>query len=255
MPAPAAGGGGTREDDFAAALDRRAGRHWLLHSDGRRSPLPVRRWHGPPEPASGAVVARCAGPTLDVGCGPGRLTLALTRAGHTAVGVDVCAQAVRLTRRRGAVALHKDVFAPLPGEGRWAHVLLMDGNIGIGGDPIALLSRCRELLRPDGTVIVELEPPGSGLWRGRSRLASLSADGELRRSGPFRWARLDAVAVHEVAAASGLVVPEVFRAGRRWFGALAVAVPPAVGVSGWPDPPCRTSLPASPGAVAPGERG
>ncbi|MBM0225147.1 MULTISPECIES: bifunctional 2-polyprenyl-6-hydroxyphenol methylase/3-demethylubiquinol 3-O-methyltransferase UbiG [Micromonospora] len=225
-PASGAGDVEIREDGFAAALDHRPGRHWLLHSDGRRSPLPVGRWHGPPEPASRAVVARCAGPTLDVGCGPGRLTLALTRAGHTAVGVDVSAQAVRLTRRRGAVAVHRDVFAPLPGEGRWAHVLLMDGNIGIGGDPVALLGRCRELVRPGGTVIVELEPPGLGLWRGRSSLASLSADGEMRRGGAFNWARLDAVAVHEVAAVAGMVVPEVFRAGRRWFGELAVPVRP-----------------------------
>jgi hypothetical protein len=102
----------------------------------------------------------------------------------------------------------------------------MDGNIGIGGDPVALLGRCRELIRPEGTVIVELEPPGLGLWRGRSRLASLSADGEMRRGGAFSWARLDAVAVHEVAAAAGMVVPEVFRAGRRWFGELAVSVWP-----------------------------
>jgi hypothetical protein len=57
-------------------------------------------------------------------------------------------------------------------------------------------------------------------------LASLSADGELRRSGTFSWARLDAVAVHDVAAAAGMVVPEVFRAGRRWFGEVAVPVPP-----------------------------
>ncbi|WP_372433786.1 class I SAM-dependent methyltransferase [Micromonospora coerulea] len=222
LDAPVAGRVEPAADDFAAVLDHRPGRHWLLHSDGRRSPLPVGRWHGPPEPATRAIVARCAGPTLDVGCGPGRLTLALTRAGHTAVGVDVSAHAVRLTRRRGAVAIHRDVFAPLPGEGRWAHVLLMDGNIGIGGDPVALLARCRELIRRDGTVIVEVEPPGPGLWRGHARLATLAADGALRRGGVFRWARLDAVAAYDVAAAAGLVVPEVFRSGRRWFGEFAV---------------------------------
>ena len=32
--------------------------------------------------------------------------------------------------------LRRDLFAPLPGEGRWHHVLLADGNIGIGGDPV-----------------------------------------------------------------------------------------------------------------------
>ncbi|SBT45747.1 class I SAM-dependent methyltransferase [Micromonospora narathiwatensis] len=208
------------EDVFAAALHGRPGGHWLVQGDGRRSRLPVRRWHGPPEPATAAIVARCAGPTLDVGCGPGRLTLALARAGQTAVGVDISPYAVRLTRARGAVALHRDVFAALPGEGRWAHVLLIDGNIGIGGNPCALLRRCRELIRADGTVLVELEPPGSGLWRGHARLTSTSPTGDVRRSGVFRWARLDTVAVHDTARAAGLVVRDAFEAGRRWFGEL-----------------------------------
>ncbi|MFE9657586.1 class I SAM-dependent methyltransferase [Micromonospora sp. NPDC006431] len=215
--AAAAGGG---EDVFAAALEAQPGAHWLVQDDGRRSVLPVRRWHGPPEPATAAVVARCAGPTLDIGCGPGRLTLALARAGHAAVGVDVSAHAVRLTRARGAVALHRDVFGPLPGEGRWAHVLLIDGNIGIGGDPILLLGRCRELIRAGGSVVVELEPPGPGLWRGQARLASRSPQGKVCRSGAFRWARLDTVAVHDTAHAAGLAVRDTFEVGRRWFGEL-----------------------------------
>lgn len=206
---------------FAAALRPHRGSHWLEQSDGRRAPLPVRRWHGPPEPATAAVVARCAGPTLDVGCGPGRFTLALTRAGRAALGVDVSTQAVRLTRARGAVAIRRDVFTALPAEGRWRHVLLMDGNIGIGGDPVALLRRCRRLVHPTGTVVVELEPPGPGLWRGHARLASRSTDGMLRRGGPFRWARLDTVAVHGVARTSGLAVRDTFEAGGRWFAELA----------------------------------
>ena len=41
--------------------------------------------------------------------------------------------------RRGGAALRRDVFAPLPGEGRWYTALLADGNVGIGGDPVALL--------------------------------------------------------------------------------------------------------------------
>ncbi|WP_434971497.1 class I SAM-dependent methyltransferase [Micromonospora peucetia] len=211
----------TGGDVFAAALAARPGGHWLEHSDGRCDPLPVRRWQGPAEPALADVVARCAGPALDIGCGPGRLTVALSRAGHAAVGVDVSAHAVRLTRARGAVAVHQDVFTPLPAEGRWAHALLMDGNIGIGGDPVALLARCRQLVHAQGTVVVELEPPGPGLWRGYARVGSGSPDGELRRGGAFRWARLDTVAVHVAAGASGLRVRDMFAAGRRWFAELA----------------------------------
>nr|WP_236647141.1 class I SAM-dependent methyltransferase [Micromonospora acroterricola] len=198
----------------------------MVHGDGVRSRLPVARWHGPAEPAVAAVVARCAGPTLDLGCGPGRLTLALTRAGLTAVGVDVSADAVRMTRARGAVGLRRDLFDPLPGEGRWAHAVLIDGNIGIGGDPVALLRRCRALLATAGTVLVELEPPGAGLWQGHARVAAACPAGRLRLGPPFRWARLDARAVHQVAGAADLVVRELFRRGRRWFGELTMPHPP-----------------------------
>ncbi|MFJ6194699.1 class I SAM-dependent methyltransferase [Micromonospora sp. NPDC092111] len=203
-------------DAFAAALaDREAGPHWLVYADGTRSRLPVGRWHGPAEPATTTVVGRCAGPTLDLGCGPGRFTLALTRAGTTALGVDVCARAVALTRARGAVAVRADLFDPLPAEGRWAHVVLLDGNIGIGGDPVALLRRCRALLHPAGSALVELDPPGTGAWQGQAYVVSG------RRRGPgFRWARLDTRAAYGVAEAAGCAVREVFRVGRRWFAEL-----------------------------------
>ncbi|WP_435829706.1 methyltransferase domain-containing protein [Micromonospora costi] len=208
-------------DAFATALrDRTPGGHWLVHGDGARHRLPVRRWQGGAEPATAGVVARCAGPTLDLGCGPGRLTVALARAGTTAVGVDICAYAVAAARARGAVALHRDLFDPLPAEGRWAHAVLLDGNIGIGGDPVALLARCRSLLDARGTVLVELEPPGAGLWQGHARVASPRRPGRPVLGPVFRWARLDIRAVHQVAARAGLVVRDLFRGGGRWFGEL-----------------------------------
>ncbi|MET8910137.1 class I SAM-dependent methyltransferase [Micromonospora sp. NPDC004551] len=207
------------DDGFATALRHRdADAHWLVQADGTRRRLPVERWHGPAEAATVPVVSRCAGPTLDLGCGPGRVTAALTRAGLATVGIDVSARAVALTRARGAVAVQADLFAPLPAEGRWRHVVLLDGNIGIGGDPGRLLHRCRELLRPEGTVLVELDPPGSGTWQGRAHVVSG------RHRGPsFGWARLDTRAVHGPAAAAGLAVREVFPAGHRWFAELVTA--------------------------------
>jgi SAM-dependent methyltransferase len=190
---------------------------WLVGADGRRTRLPLRRWHGPPEPAVRALVDRCAGPTLDVGCGPGRLTAELAGRGLVALGVDTSAAAVRLARRRGAAALRRDVFEPLPGEGRWSHVLLVDGNIGIGGDPVTLLRRCAGLLRRGGTAMVELDPPGAGLWRGHARLA---ADHPAGREAAFCWARLGVDAVHRLAADAGLDARAVFERDRRWFAEL-----------------------------------
>jgi SAM-dependent methyltransferase len=93
-----------------------------------------------------SIMDSCRGPALDLGCGPGRLTAGLVARGSGALGVDVSAAAVRATRRRGAPAVRRDLFGPLPAEGLWRHALLVDGNIGIGGDPVRLLTRCAALL-------------------------------------------------------------------------------------------------------------
>ncbi len=95
----------------------------------------VRRWSRDADAVDLQLVDACTGPTLDVGCGPGRLTAALARRGTPALGIDVCAEAVSQARLRGAAALRRDVFDPVPGEGRWHWVLLADGNIGIEGRP------------------------------------------------------------------------------------------------------------------------
>lgn len=204
-------------DAALAHLSTALRQHWLVDSDGRRTSLPVQQWHGPPEPAAQAVIDRCAGPTVDVGCGPGRITAALTGRGLISLGIDTSPVAVRLTRRRGGAALRRDVFDPLPREGHWAHVLLMDGNIGIGGDPVMLLRRCAVLLRRGGTVLVELDPPGVLLWAGQVRLAR---SGSREDGPPFRWARLGVADLHRVAAEAQLAVRAVFRRDHRWFAEL-----------------------------------
>lgn len=197
--------------------------HWLVQADGRADRLPVGRWHGAPEPAVEAVAARCAAAAIDLGCGPGRLTVALARRGLVALGVDISAEAVRLTRARGVAALRRDVFDPLPGEGRWAHALLIDGNIGIGGDPVRLLRRGAALVAPDGTLLVEVEPPGTGLWRGHAQVVSRMAGRVPRRGPALRWARLGMDALGRTAAAAGLRVTDTFRVDARWFAELVLA--------------------------------
>lgn len=200
---------------FAAAVAR--GGRLLVDDEGRLTRLPVHRWHGPAEPAVRAVVDRCAGPTVDVGCGPGRAAAEVAARGLVSLGIDTSALAVRLTRRRGATALLRDVFGTLPAEGRWSHVLLLDGNIGIGGAPATLLSRCAELLAPGGTVLAELETPGSGRWQGTASLLAARSHGDGRS---FRWARVGVEAIHQLAAEARLTVRAVFERDRRWFAEL-----------------------------------
>ncbi|MGH3346947.1 MAG: class I SAM-dependent methyltransferase, partial [Nocardioides sp.] len=100
--------------------------------------LPVGDWVRAADGADRLLLDRCIGPTLDVGCGPGRLSERLADLGHVVLGIDVVPEAVRQTISRGAIALRRNVFATLPGEGRWSTALLADGNIGIGGDPVTL---------------------------------------------------------------------------------------------------------------------
>jgi SAM-dependent methyltransferase len=188
---------------------------WLDLPGGGRSQLPVGRWRAEVGQADEVLVNACQGPTLDVGCGPGRLTAALTAHGVIVLGVDTSAVAVRLTRARGALALRRDVFGELPREGRWQHVLLADGNIGIGGDPVVLLRRVHELLRPGGSALVEIEPPGNGLRRGQVRVRTRE-----RRGRWFDWAWLGTDRLGFVAAASGFAVSWVTEHSDRWFAAL-----------------------------------
>lgn len=125
---------------------------------GGRIPFDVTRWLAVADRADESMLDRCAGPTLDVGCGPGRLVAALTARGVPALGIDVATAAVALARSCGALVLRRSVFDRLPGAGRWTVAMLADGNIGIGGDPAALLARLRELLAPDGLALVEVDP-------------------------------------------------------------------------------------------------
>jgi SAM-dependent methyltransferase len=161
------------------------------------------------------LLARCTGPTLDVGCGPGRLVAALTATGLPALGVDICAEAVRQARRRGAPAQRACVFGPISGEGGWRHVLLADGNIGIGGDPHRLLRRCRQLLAPGGDILVEVDPPGAGSWQGQAALRHQD-----RTSRPFPWAVVAADDLAQLARDSALSILDRWTEARRCFARL-----------------------------------
>ena len=120
---------------YEEALREQAPGLVLRTTDGRALQLQVSRWCAPPDAADEELLRRCRGPVLDVGCGPGRLTVALTDRGIPALGVDISRAAVTLARQAGAPALRRSVFDPLPGVGQWGTVLLADGNIGIGGLP------------------------------------------------------------------------------------------------------------------------
>ncbi|MGW4246382.1 SAM-dependent methyltransferase [Nocardia sp. NPDC004722] len=105
------------------------------------------------------LTACCDGPTIDLAGDSGRLADRLMRRGIAVLSVDLSPNSVAATRSRGVPVLHRDLFDRLPATGRWAYALLADGVVGIGGDPVRVLRRTRELLAPDGVAIVEFTPP------------------------------------------------------------------------------------------------
>ncbi|WP_348726743.1 class I SAM-dependent methyltransferase [uncultured Mycolicibacterium sp.] len=205
---------------FGQLYDRALGgeRCWVRHDDGRVGRLPVGSWLGGRSADTvfdEAIVALCQGPTIDLGCGPGRLVAHLIERGIPALGVDVSATAIDLARRSGAPALRRDVFDPLPGTGRWQTVLLADGNVGLGGDPERILRRAGELLRRGGRCIAEFDSATTGINVSWVRLESQETIGPW-----FRWASVGIDCVPALAARVGLAVADVHPIGQRVVASL-----------------------------------
>lgn len=211
LPAARFGSGGA--DPWAAVLLGAATPLELVPEDPATDsePLDVRRWTADADATDLAALDGLTGPLLDVGCGPGRMVRAALDAGLQAYGVDADPAAVRACRARGLPVLRRSVFEPLPLEGAWSALLLLDGNVGIGGDVGAMLARCRRLLRPGGWVVAEAHPDPTrdiaALWRVRG------ADGG--ESDPFPWSQAGLPAL--LRAAAGFAVERTEQRNGRWF--------------------------------------
>ncbi|MFF3450716.1 class I SAM-dependent methyltransferase [Streptomyces sp. NPDC002667] len=229
-------------DPYADALGAGRGPLFLRRTDGWLLPLEVERWCARADAVDLEVLACCEGAVLDVGCGPGRLVAELAARGRPALGIDVSEAAVARTVRLGGQALRRSVFESLPGEGRWGTALLVDGNIGIGGDPAALLRRTAELLAPGGLLIaetvagadvderVDVRIVSAAHGDGTDEVTASAAGHPTRGEGggrgtagapaAFPWARVGTPALLRHAARAGWRTDAQWSAGGRSFVAL-----------------------------------
>lgn len=191
----------------------------VRYADGPVRPLDLDRWCAVLAAGDDGLLDRCAGPTLDIGCGPGRLAAALCARGVPALGIDIASGAVGMAAAAGVPVLHRSVFDRLPGTGRWLHALLADGNLGIGGNPVRLLHRVRELLAADGSLLCELDPPGTRAGPVQVRLESPLG----RVSSWFPWAHVSPGELPVLAAMAGLRRSEQWQDGARWFAEVRQA--------------------------------
>lgn len=186
----------------------------LVSADGRVLPLAIRRYLAEADPVDQTVLDQCVPPVLDVGCGPGRIVQALSAVGLPALGVDIADVAVALTQQRGVPALSRSVFERVPGEGRWPTVLVLDGNIGIGGDVPCLLQRLAGLMAAGGSLIVEASVPEPDT----DEVLDVRFGSADRLMGPqFPWALVGPAALIGHAGRAGLLVADYWSSGGRVF--------------------------------------
>jgi hypothetical protein len=100
-------------------------------------------------------------------------------------------------RSNGALCVHQNAFEPVPFEGRWQQVLLLDGNIGIGGDPAKLLERLRRILIPGGRALIEVERHGVS----RQMIVREHVSGRIGE--PFAWTTLTLSGLDELIVGTG----------------------------------------------------
>ncbi len=169
----------------------------LVSDCGVTIELEVARYCAAPSRSERRFLKRLEGPVLDVGCGPGRAAAYLRQRGVAALGLDANPALVDLARANGAWCVHQSMFDPVPFEGRWKQVLLLDGNIGIGGDPAKMLERLRTIVTIGGHALLEVERFGGNT----QMIVREHHAGEI--GTPFPWATVSIMSLDELIADSG----------------------------------------------------
>ncbi|WP_423922966.1 SAM-dependent methyltransferase [Frigoribacterium sp. 2-23] len=159
-------------------------------------------------------------PVLDIGCGPARMVRAALDLGAHALGIDVSSTAVDMAAAAGLPVVLASVFEDVPRAGTWGIALLLDGNIGIGGDPAALLTRSAAVISPVGSVVVETAVDSTSDERYDARVV----DEQGRASGSFPWAEIGQDALVGYAAEAGLEIAQTWVADGRTFCRLTHTV-------------------------------
>jgi RimJ/RimL family protein N-acetyltransferase len=110
------------------------------------------------------LAARAGGPVLDLGAGAGRASLWLQDQGVEVTAVESSPGAAAVCRDRGVRDVRlADLLRDPPTDRRWQVLLLLCGNLGLGGSwdgTRRLLTRLAEISAPDAVLVGDTVDPG-----------------------------------------------------------------------------------------------
>lgn len=185
----------------------------LVSSSGEEWSLNVDRWLGPASAADTHALTRTNGRVLDVGSGPGRMLKAGSKMGIDIEGVDTDLSTALSLQKLGYTVHTGDIMdVDLPS---YESFLLMDGNLGMTGDPIGLLRRLCTLRTKNAVLIVEVESP---LEKTRTELVRLKTNSTL--SGSFYWSWVTVQDLGLIAETGGWQLQQIWEENDRYFGEL-----------------------------------
>ncbi len=177
--------------------------------------LDIDRWLAEADDVDHRLLDRARGPVIDIGCGPGRHVEALTMRSTEALGIDLSPDFVALAQARDRRVLLRSVFDPLPREASWQSALLLDGSIGIGGNPSALLRRVCDLLVSGGRALIETAGPED-----TSDRVTMSLESHEAGDSWFDWATLAASDIGPLTRSTTFELADQWEDGDRWFAQL-----------------------------------
>ncbi len=201
------------------------------------------RWYFAPfdewAPHLQKAVERVRGRTLDIGCGPGRVTLPLQRRGVDVVGLDHSPLAVRICRKRGVTDVRLLSVTQVSANrlGTFDTILLIGNNFGLFGNYKRarwMLRRLHRMTTPSGRILAESTDPYatddpielayqkrnrergrmSGQYRHRERYRNL-------KGSWFDWLFVSRDEMREIVAGTGWVVREFIEPqGAQYVGVI-----------------------------------
>ena len=153
-----------------------------------------------------------AGRVLDLGCGSGRLTVALARAGAAVTGIDTSRERLEQARRRAGECdvelqlVEADMNGPLPFDDGSFDAATSRVALMVAAAPAATLRELRRVVMPDGRIATVIwASPDQNPWFSAPRAAIAAVLGGERASFARAFGKLgDPAEAADVHRAAGL---------------------------------------------------